>query len=95
MSQAKLYLTDDNNIAPFPDAVNGEFSTIDMTYEGHFEVHGDTEADTLICSSHKHNRQYSRLKQTPILNNSQRFPKRPTTAAAPVIAAKRPKLYLR
>ena len=35
-----------NNIALFPDAVNGEFSTIDMTYGGHFEVHGDTEADT-------------------------------------------------
>ncbi|XP_052406688.1 uncharacterized protein LOC127952346 [Carassius gibelio] len=36
-----LYLTDDSNVAIFPNA-EGSFSTIDLTLRAHYEVHGDS-----------------------------------------------------
>ncbi|XP_073730883.1 uncharacterized protein [Misgurnus anguillicaudatus] len=36
-----LYLTDDRNVAIFPNA-EGSFSSLDLTFRAHYEVHGDS-----------------------------------------------------
>lgn len=40
MYAPSLYITDDENVAIFPDT-SGHFSTYDLKPRGHYEVHGD------------------------------------------------------
>ncbi|XP_039528959.1 uncharacterized protein LOC120480077 [Pimephales promelas] len=40
VSSDSLYLTDDTNVAIFPNA-EGSFSSLDLTLRAHYEVHGD------------------------------------------------------
>ncbi|XP_049334413.1 uncharacterized protein LOC111197401 [Astyanax mexicanus] len=64
-----VYITDDNNVAVFPGA-DGQFSSLELTVRGHYEVHGESIS---VESS----------PSVPVMNNFTRFSfHRPPSAAA-------------